>query len=158
MFTYAIFIPNTWRRAARLIIPMALAPMTVPWILGAIHPELYRVAIKTASFENLSEDGLFLVLGAFTAIFGTHTINTLRIEAYRARLLNQYRLGRKLGGGGMGEVYLAEHQLLKRPCAIKLIRHDLVGNPRGLRPLRARGPRDRTAFALEYHRDLRLRT
>ena len=30
----------------------------------------------------------------------------------------------------MGEVYLAEHQLLKRPCAIKLIRHDLVGNQR----------------------------
>jgi eukaryotic-like serine/threonine-protein kinase len=130
MFTYAIFIPNTWRRAARLIVPMALAPMTVPWILGAFHPELYRVAIKTASLENMSEDGLFLVLGAFMAIFGTHTINTLRIEAYRARLLNQYRLGRKLGGGGMGEVYLAEHQLLKRPCAIKLIRHDLIGNQR----------------------------
>jgi eukaryotic-like serine/threonine-protein kinase len=130
MFTYAIFVPNPWRRAARLIVPMALAPMTVPWVLGFIHPELYRVAIKTASIENMSEDGLFLVLGAFTAIFGTHTINTLRIEAYRARLLNQYRLGRKLGGGGMGEVYLAEHQLLKRPCAIKLIRHDLIGNPR----------------------------
>ena len=130
MFTYAIFIPNPWRRAARLIVPMALAPMTVPWVLGAIHPELYHVAIKTASLENMSEDGLFLVLGAFTAIFGTHTINTLRIEAYRARLLNQYRLGRKLGGGGMGEVYLAEHQLLKRPCAIKLIRHDLIGNQR----------------------------
>jgi serine/threonine-protein kinase len=130
MFTYAIFIPNPWRRAARLIIPMALAPMTVPWVLGAIHPELYRVAIKAASLENMSEDGLFLVLGAFTAIFGTHTINTLRIEAYRARLLNQYRLGRRLGGGGMGEVYLAEHQLLKRPCAIKLIRHDLIGNQR----------------------------
>ena len=30
MFTYAIFIPNPWRRAARLIVPMALAPMTVP--------------------------------------------------------------------------------------------------------------------------------
>ena len=27
----------------------------------------------------------------------------------------------------MGEVYLAEHQLLKRPCAIKLIRPDLAG-------------------------------
>jgi eukaryotic-like serine/threonine-protein kinase len=130
MFIYAIFIPNPWRRAARLIVPMALAPMTVPWVLGAIHPELYHVAIKTASLENMSEDGLFLILGAFTAIFGTHTINTLRIEAYRARLLNQYRLGRKLGGGGMGDVYLAEHQLLKRPCAIKLIRHDLIGNQR----------------------------
>jgi eukaryotic-like serine/threonine-protein kinase len=130
MFTYAIFIPNPWKKAARLIIPMALAPMIVPWILGAFHPELYQVAIHAASLENMSEDGLFLILGAFTAIFGTHTINTLRIEAYRARLLSQYRLGRKLGGGGMGEVYLAEHQLLKRPCAIKLIRSDLVGNQR----------------------------
>ncbi len=130
MLTYAIFIPNPWRRAAKLIVPMALAPMTVPWVLGAIHPELYQVALKAASLEKMSEDGLFLVLGAFMAIFGTHTINTLRIEAYRARLVNQYRLGRKLGGGGMGEVYLAEHQLLKRPCAIKLIRSDLVGNQR----------------------------
>ena len=130
MFIYALFIPNTWRRAAKLIVPMALAPLSVPWILGAVHPELYRVAIKAASLQRISEDGLFLVLGALTAIFGTHTINTLRIEAYRARLLNQYRLGRKLGGGGMGEVYLAEHQLLKRPCAIKLIRSDLIGNQR----------------------------
>ena len=30
----------------------------------------------------------------------------------------------------MGEVYLAEHEMLKRPCAIKLIRHELAGNPR----------------------------
>ena len=97
---------------------------------------------------------MFLVLGAFTAIFGTHTINTLRIEAYRARLLNQYRLGRKLGGGGMGEVYLAEHQLLKRPCAIKLIRSRPGRQPTHLRPLRARGARDGTALALEHHRDL----
>ena len=130
IFTYAIFIPNHWVRAAKLIMPMALAPMAVPWVLGSVHPELYEVAIRAANFDKISEDGLFLLLGAFTAIFGTHTINTLRTEAYEAKLLNQYRLGRKLGGGGMGEVYLAEHQLLKRPCAIKLIRHELVGNQR----------------------------
>jgi serine/threonine-protein kinase len=40
--------------------------------------------------------------------------------------LGQYRLTRKLGAGGMGEVYLAEHRLLKRPCAIKLIRPELA--------------------------------
>jgi eukaryotic-like serine/threonine-protein kinase len=34
----------------------------------------------------------------------------------------QYVLKTKLGSGGMGEVYTAEHQLLKRPCAIKLIK------------------------------------
>ncbi len=130
MFTYAIFIPNNWRRAAFMIVPMALAPMVVPWVLGQFHPELYEVAVRVANLEQLSEQGLFLFLGAFTAIYGTHTINSLRTEAYQARLSNQYHLGRKLGGGGMGEIYFAEHQLLKRPCAIKLIRHDLAGNPR----------------------------
>jgi serine/threonine-protein kinase len=127
IFTYAIFIPNNWRRAAKVIVPMALAPMVVPWILGMVHPELYLVAIRGADFDQVSEHSLFLLLGAVTAIYGTHTMNTLRIEAYEARLLNQYRLGRRLGGGGMGEVYLAEHQMLKRPCAIKLIRPDLAG-------------------------------
>ncbi len=67
-----------------------------------------------------------------TAVFGTYTINTFRTEAFRARQLNQYHLTKKLGAGGMGEVYLAEHQLLKRPCAVKLIRPSLSQKPRVL--------------------------
>jgi hypothetical protein len=43
--------------------------------------------------------------------------------------MGQYILKEKLGGGGMGEVFLAEHRLLKRPCAIKLIRADLERQP-----------------------------
>jgi serine/threonine-protein kinase len=47
----------------------------------------------------------------------------------RAERIGQYTLKRKLGQGGMGEVWLAEHGLLKRPCALKLIRPDLAANP-----------------------------
>ena len=32
----------------------------------------------------------------------------------------------------MGEVYLAEHQMMKRPCAIKLIRPSKAGDPQAL--------------------------
>ncbi|MEQ1831073.1 MAG: serine/threonine-protein kinase, partial [Pirellula sp.] len=46
------------------------------------------------------------------------------------RRLGSYRLKKKIGTGGMGEVYLGEHEFLKQPCAIKVIRPDRVTDPR----------------------------
>ncbi len=70
-----------------------------------------------------------LSLGAATAIFGSYKISELQQEAYKMRKLGQYQLHQRLGQGGMGEVYLGEHTLLRRSCAIKLIRPDFAGDP-----------------------------
>jgi serine/threonine protein kinase len=40
----------------------------------------------------------------------------------------RYRIVKRLGSGGMGTVYLAEHRLMDRSVALKVIRSDLLGN------------------------------
>jgi serine/threonine-protein kinase len=55
------------------------------------------------------------------SLYAGHAIGALRKEAFEARRYGQYQLKDLLGTGGMGEVRLAEHLLLKRPCAIKVI-------------------------------------
>src|SRR6476646_6461988 len=53
----------------------------------------------------------------------------------------KYRVVRRLGTGGMGTVWLAEHQVMHRPVAVKVIRPDLLARPgatgRFLREVRA---------------------
>src|SRR5439155_16543604 len=41
----------------------------------------------------------------------------------------RYQVERRLGAGGMGEVYLARHLLMGRPCALKLMARDLSHDP-----------------------------
>jgi eukaryotic-like serine/threonine-protein kinase len=119
IFIYAMFIPNTWRRAAAIIGTMCALPLLMSLYLWLQDPA-YAEAMS-AHRTYLIEQVIIMGVTFLAATYGTYVINALREEAFEAKQLGQYRLVSLIGSGGMGEVYLAEHQLMKRPVAIKLI-------------------------------------
>jgi serine/threonine-protein kinase len=129
---YGTFIPNGTRRAAAVIAPMALCPLVVDWLVRAWHPELVVAAGRIAGLEPSSNNLLLLGLGAILAVGGTQVVGAACARVSEAHSLGPYHLRQQIGSGGMGEVYLAEHQLLKRPCALKLIRPSSAADPRAL--------------------------
>ncbi|MFO1095082.1 MAG: serine/threonine-protein kinase [Planctomycetaceae bacterium] len=132
IFIHALFVPHAWQGAARVAVTLALAPSVVLAMLSAFHPELTPILPTMLSIGNLLRETGTLMAGVIVAIYGASQLNELRAELHDARQLGQYRLMRMLGRGGMGEVYLAEHALLKRPCALKLIRTQDAGDPTAL--------------------------
>ncbi len=124
IFVYGTLMPNTWKRGAVIMLSAAILPYLLVAIQRWVSPD---VALLLAYDKSGSPIPLPLVT-AVVAIFAAHVINSARREVFKARQFGQYRLGQRLGAGGMGEVYAAEHMLLKRPCAIKLIKATSEGD------------------------------
>lgn len=124
---YGIAVPNTWRRAATVIGLMTATPFTVlvcVWWSDAPPARVQTEFLTTTSF--------WILEGSVIALFASHKLAQYRRAAAEARQLGPYTLVRPLGAGGMGEVYLAQHRLLKRPCAVKLVRADQTTQARML--------------------------
>jgi len=130
MFVYALFIPNSWRRAGLVI--GSIATLRIGLMFYVVYFDSVCSQASNANFQTVSQSSLIVAISAVSAVIGVHTIGSLRRQAFKAKQLGQYRLREKLGQGGMGEVYLAEHQLMKRPCAIKVIRPDKAADTRAL--------------------------
>ncbi|HET7541105.1 MAG TPA: protein kinase [Polyangiaceae bacterium] len=103
------------------------------WSVATIMPESL---ILSALHEHQQKSTLIAALSTLLAtgmawLFARHILRTRREAAVaraeareavaRAQELGSYRLVEMLGKGGMGEVWRAEHRLLVRQAAIKLI-------------------------------------
>jgi eukaryotic-like serine/threonine-protein kinase len=124
---YGAFVPNTWRRCAAVVGILASIPIVL-MLAGSLVDE----AVGPYVLSALPEVVILMATAVAIAVFGSHKIRELQQKAHEAERLGQYRLKQVLGFGGQGAVYLAEHVLLRRPCAIKLIRPEQTGDRRSL--------------------------
>lgn len=128
MILYGMFIPNPPRITAKVVLTMALAPV-ISFVLLVENEEVSSVVDQLRTSEQVGSNVLFLLIGAALAVYGSHVLTGLRVELHQAQKFGKYQLGKQIGVGGMGEVYLAEHQMLKRPCALKLIKAEAGTDP-----------------------------
>jgi len=149
----------SWIPAVILIYP-AIAPNTAGKILVAslLAASMDPLGVALASARGVEFDRHTLTLAisflpnyffALVAVVPAHVIHGLGRQARKARELGSYKLGEPIGQGGMGTVYRAEHRLLARQAAIKLIRPEVLGakDPDGAHVLVERFKREAQAAA-----------
>jgi serine/threonine-protein kinase len=117
VIAFPLIVPSS----PRTTLVSAIATGTSAWaavavcsLLGLLSPTLSTYAEVTVS----------PIIATVIAYFGSKVVYGLSLDYADAMRAGSYTLESKLGTGGMGEVWRAEHQLLARPAAVKLIRRD----------------------------------
>lgn len=113
------------------LIPTSARHTAFVSVLVSVPPAL-MLHVAHQRFDHLTTPEwatqMFLLVFCACAVAISHTFYGLRKTARDALQLGQYRLGRKLGEGGMGEVYEASHAMLRRKTAIKLLPPEKSGD------------------------------
>jgi serine/threonine-protein kinase len=112
---FPALVPSTpGRTLVAALLGASMDPLAMALAMGSGHVMVPAGFVFWMHFPNY--------LCAGMAVLISHVITNLGREVRDARDLGSYRLRELLGRGGMGEVYRAEHRMLVRPAAIKLIR------------------------------------
>jgi serine/threonine-protein kinase len=120
ILVFSMIVPTTPRKM--LIASLTAASMD-PLALGLAH--LRGLAVPPL--------GVVLILAvpnfacALIATLPAHLLQRVGRRLREAQELGSYQLIERLGEGGMGEVWRAEHHLLARKAAVKLVRPEILG-------------------------------
>ncbi len=97
---------------------------------GIVTQRDYKEAFAPLKYIDYTFLVLIILLAAVIAysLYSSIKFLGLKRRVGEAVQLGQYTVERKIGEGGIGQVYLANHALLKRPTAIKVLKEEYVSD------------------------------
>lgn len=138
MFARSVFVPSTARRTTILGILVSIPLVAAMyWHYLSVDLSTWRsFGYPAESVERVAASQSLITLMWWTLTVGlaalaSRVIHRLREEVRDIKSLGQYNIVRTLGEGAMGVVYEANHGMLKRPTAIKLLKPE-VADPEAL--------------------------
>lgn len=127
---YGAIIPNRSRRSLLVATTLSAIPVGAAAISLLLHASAFPEIPITLRIQFAVESMIPLTAAICCATVGAGVSERIRDRHRNIEELGAYVLKEPLGSGGMGDVYLAEHRLLKRLCAVKLIHPDKAGDSR----------------------------
>jgi eukaryotic-like serine/threonine-protein kinase len=113
-----------WMLLGPLVVPCsARRAVALTLATAAMDPLAHLLDQSPSMAACLRTVGIAAVLAPITS----RIVYGLAMDVVRAREMGSYQLVERIGRGGMGEVWRAQHRLLARASVIKLIRPDLLG-------------------------------
>jgi hypothetical protein len=116
---FAVVVPNTPGRVLASSLAAGSSVSVVIWLSHEYFSPESPFVEGAAVFLGLVFP---YILVALIATYSARIVFNLGRAVRRAQDLGSYRLEKRIGEGGMGEVWLARHRMLARPAAVKLIR------------------------------------
>lgn len=127
---YGVVIPNRSQRSLLVASALAAVPVGTVALSLMLHVTSFPEALVALRLQFAIESLIPLTAAICCATIGAGVSERIRDRNLNIEELGSYVLKEPLGSGGMGDVYLAEHRLLKRLCAVKLIHPDKAGDAR----------------------------
>ena len=133
MFARSVFVPSSARRTVVLGVAIGI-PLVIAMYWHSLSVDLgiwKRFGYPGGSHERVAASQALVTVMWWTLTVGlaalaSRVIHNLRKEVRDIQSLGQYNLKQKLGEGAMGIVYEANHGMLKRPTAIKLLKPEIA--------------------------------
>jgi serine/threonine-protein kinase len=107
-----------WRRALLIAGVPALAFPAVLLAAGLWSDEIAAQLADPTALAGFAQSLSFVGATVLMLVWGSHAMFGMRRQAFAERSIGKYELKRRVGRGGMGEVWAAYHRQLKRDVAL----------------------------------------